>query len=393
MSAQRKPIDISIDKVTYAAHTFEPEYIPKVGLTPFEVSSNAIHPGTEIFNVIDTSSMGESEILKTVSSLDNRALVNMPQEVIDEIKAGNITHIFQTDPSGTMAFQNLPDDVQDSLKGKGSIYFRTKEGKTARFKLPEVATDDAGWNANKGGHVFMDQSIYTTKENIKSLNDANAVSKKVQRGTLQPYMSVDDSVAKGSFIDQILSKSKEVTGSKTITDAGTGVAPAPVTTGPTPGSVPSGPTVTTGPTAGSVPSGPTVTTGETPGRKPIGRPVTTANTPSPPPTATQARETAEKVTKSGNATPPPKATIQSTAPTPSRPSSGAPVKSPGRLRTAADDLSAAVTQGPNGARNLKMLGIAGALGVAGFALSRGRGSAQDDEATRRRLEMQRRGTM
>ncbi len=153
------------------------------------------------------------------------------------------------------------------------------------------------------------------------------------------------------------------------------------------------PTATTGPTPGSVPSQPTVTTGETPGRKPVGRPVTTANTPSPPPTATQARETAEKVTKSGNATPPPKATIQSTAPTPSRPSSGAPVKSPGRLRTAADDLSAAVTQGPNGARNLKMLGIAGALGVAGFGVSRFRGSAQDDEETRRRLEMQRRGTM
>lgn len=166
-----------------------------------------------------------------------------------------------------------------------------------------------------------------------------------------------------------------------------------VTTGETPGSVPSRPTVTTGPTPGSVPSGPTVTTGETPGRKPVGRPVTTANTPSPPPTATQARETAEKVTKSGNATPPPKATIQSTAPVPPRPSSGAPVKSPGRLRTAADDLSAAVTQGPNGARNLKMLGIAGALGVAGFALSRGRGSAQDENETRRRLEMQRRGIM
>jgi len=166
-----------------------------------------------------------------------------------------------------------------------------------------------------------------------------------------------------------------------------------VTTGPTPGSVPSQPTVTTGPTPGSVPSQPTVTTGETPGRKPIGRPVIDANTPSPPPTAAQARETAEKVTKSGNATPPPQATIHSNAPTPPRPSSGAPAKVPGRLRAAADDLSAAVTQGPNGARNLKMLGIAGALGLAGFGMSRARGLAQDDEEARRRLEMQRRGTM
>jgi len=40
-----------------------------------------------------------------------------------------------------------------------------------------------------------------------------------------------------------------------------------------------------------------------------------------------------------------------------------------------------------------MLGIAGALGLAGFGMSRARGLAQDDEEARRRLEMQRRGTM
>ena len=170
------------------------------------------------------------------------------------------------------------------------------------------------------------------------------------------------------------------------------VPPTPtVTTGPTPGAVPPTPTVTTGPTPGAVPPTPTVTTGPTPPKKPIGRPVISANTTAPTPTAAGAQQTAQATTQSGNAVPPPKATIHSNAPTPPRLSSGAPAKAPGKMRALADDVSAAVTQGPNGARNLKMLGIAGALGVAGFGLSRAARSVQDENETNKRLEMQRRG--
>ena len=164
-----------------------------------------------------------------------------------------------------------------------------------------------------------------------------------------------------------------------------GTAPAPAIIPP------SGPTVTTGPTPGAVPPTPTVTTGPTPPKKPIGRPVISANTTAPTPTAAGAQQTAQATTQSGNAVPPPKATIHSNAPTPPRLSSGAPAKAPGKMRALADDVSAAVTQGPNGARNLKMLGIAGALGVAGFGLSRAARSVQDENETNKRLEMQRRG--
>lgn len=381
-------------------NSFEPDYIPKVGLVPYEVSSTHKHGGSQIFNLIDTVDMGKEDLLKKLAELDPRILENMPEEVLKQIEDGNISHIFQTDPTGSQIYMDLSPDAQEALKGKGSIYLRTKEGKTARFKLPEIADGDAGWNANKGSSVFMDQTVYSTQENVRSLSRLEEVKKAVKQGKVAAE-TVDERILNSNAIDDILSGSQTLTGAIARVGGET---------------IASAPTVTTGPTPGSVPSGPTVTTGETPVR--VGKPVETVAAKDRPRVIFQSgkeagsatakkpeqiigqviddaakRLNAEKVTNSGNATPPPKATIQSTAPTPSRPSSGAPVKSPGRLRTAADDLSAAVTQGPNGARNLKMLGIAGALGVAGFALSRGRGSAQDDEAIRRRLEMQRRGTM
>ena len=385
----------------FPAQEFEPEYVPKVGLTPFEVSKTVSHKGTPIFQLTDTADMASDDLLKYLSGLDPRILENMPQEVMDEINSGNISHIFQTDPSTSQKYLDMTPSEQKALEGKGSIYLRTKEGRTARFKLPEISDGDAGWNANKGNSIFMDQTIYDTTENTRSLSAAEALKKNVQRGE-RAAETVDEKILRSNVVEEILS------GSKTLTGAGSGVAvpTATVTTGPTPGAVPSGPTVTTGPTPGAVPPTPTVTTGPTPGafpptptvttgptppKKPIGRPVISANTTAPTPTAAGAQQTAQATTQSGNATPPPKATIHSNAPTPPRPSSGAPAKAPGKMRALADDVSAAVTKGPNGARNLKMLGIAGALGVAGFGLSRGTRSVQDENETNKRLEMQRRG--
>ncbi len=370
----------------FPAQEFEPEYVPKVGLTPFEVSKTVSHKGTPIFQLTDTADMASDDLLKYLSGLDPRILENMPQEVMDEINSGNISHIFQTDPSTSQKYLDMTPSEQKALEGKGSIYLRTKEGRTARFKLPEISDGDAGWNANKGNSIFMDQTIYDTTENTRSLSAAEALKKNVQRGE-RAAETVDEKILRSNVVEEILS------GSKTLTGAGSGVAvpTATVTTGPTPGAVPPTPTVTTGPTPGAVPPTPTVTTGPTPPKKPIGRPVISANTTAPTPTAAGAQQTAQATTQSGNATPPPKATIHSNAPTPPRPSSGAPAKAPGKMRALADDVSAAVTKGPNGARNLKMLGIAGALGVAGFGLSRGTRSVQDENETNKRLEMQRRG--
>ncbi len=370
----------------FPAQEFEPEYVPKVGLTPFEVSKTVSHKGTPIFQLTDTADMASDDLLKYLSGLDPRILENMPQEVMDEINSGNISHIFQTDPSTSQKYLDMTPSEQKALEGKGSIYLRTKEGRTARFKLPEISDGDAGWNANKGNSIFMDQTIYDTTENTRSLSAAEALKKNVQRGE-RAAETVDEKILRSNVVEEILS------GSKTLTGAGSGVAvpTATVTTGPTPGAVPPTPTVTTGPTPGAFPPTPTVTTGPTPPKKPIGRPVISANTTAPTPTAAGAQQTAQATTQSGNATPPPKATIHSNAPTPPRPSSGAPAKAPGKMRALADDVSAAVTKGPNGARNLKMLGIAGALGVAGFGLSRGTRSVQDENETNKRLEMQRRG--
>jgi hypothetical protein len=402
---QRRVILKAQNDLSLIPNSFEPDYIPKVGLTPFEVSSTHIHPGTAIFNLIDTADMGKEDLLKKLAALDPRILEDMPEEVLKQIEDGNVSHIFQTDPSTSQKYMDMTPSEQKALEGKGSIYLRTKEGKTARFKLPEVADADAGWNANKGASIFMDQTVYSTPENVRSLLRQKEVTKKVKQGTVAAE-TIDERILNSNIVDDILSGSQTLTGA-TAPVAGENIPSAPkVTTGPTPGAVPSGPTVTTGetpgagrpratvttgPTPGAVPPTPTVTTGPTPPKKPIGRPVIPVNTTAPTATAAGAQQTAQATTQSGNATPPPKATIHSNAPTPPRPSSGAPAKAPGKMRALADDVSAAVTKGPNGGRNLKMLGIAGALGVAGFGLSRGTRSVQDENKTNQRLEMQRRG--
>jgi hypothetical protein len=55
----------------------------------------------------------------------------------------------------------------------------------------------------------------------------------------------------------------------------------------------------------------------------------------------------------------------------------------------ADNLSASVAKGVKGSRNLKMLGVASVVGLAGFGAASARRTQQDN--VDRRLEMQRRG--
>lgn len=188
---ERPSFNTAATKVNFSLHEFEPSYVPQVGLSPFEVSANQVHPGTTIFSVHEVGGMGSDEILDLVKGIDDRALVDMPQEVLDKINAGEIEHIFQTDPSKAGGFNNLPLEEQERLmaEGKGSIYFRDKEGRTARFKLPEVASGDAGWNSNKGGQIFMDQTIYGSEDDVRSLSVINKLNSDRRKG-VNPYYEV-----------------------------------------------------------------------------------------------------------------------------------------------------------------------------------------------------------
>ena len=73
----------------------------------------------------------------------------------------------------------------------------------------------------------------------------------------------------------------------------------------------------------------------------------------------------------------------------SKPSTGAPLKGTGKLRSMADDASQAVAAGAKNSGNLKMLGLAAAVGLGAAAYGGMRRTQQDN--IDRRLEMQRRG--
>ena len=339
--------------IFFPSQAFEPDYLPKVGLTPFEVSSQITHSGTQIFNVLDTVDMSEEDILKKLSSLDPRILQDMPEEVLKEIKAGNVTHIFQTDPTGSQKYMELSEDAQKALQGKGSIYLRTKEGKTARFKLPEISDADAGWNANKGGSIFMDQTIYSTPENVRSLSAAEALRKSVSTGQ-RAAETVDEKILNSSIVNEVLS------GSKTVTGAGTGV--------------------TSTQAASALP---TATKKPDPVLK-IGKPVQSDTT-----TAAQVTQSSSATTqKAQTPTAKVQARVSSTVTTETA-SSGAPVKQTPKLKSMADNTSAAVARGTKNAGNLKMLGVASLLGLGAVAYGSARKTQQDN--IDRRLQMQRQG--
>ena len=73
----------------------------------------------------------------------------------------------------------------------------------------------------------------------------------------------------------------------------------------------------------------------------------------------------------------------------SKPSTGAPLKATSKTRGAADNLSASVAKGTKNFGNLKMMGLAAAVGLGAAAYGGVRRTQQDN--VDRRLEMQRRG--
>jgi hypothetical protein len=105
------------------------------------------------------------DLLEVAKGLDPRFAENMPEEVAKAFSEGRVTHVFRTSDALSNIQENINAGEQFIPTGglnmadqqMGSIYVRTKEGATARWKLPELSIgDDAGWNANRGYGAFMD---------------------------------------------------------------------------------------------------------------------------------------------------------------------------------------------------------------------------------------------
>lgn len=364
----------------YPPRSIDPSYTPKVGSFPFEIAQSGFHPGSEIINVHDTGAMASDDVLDLVRGIDDRALANMPQEVLDEIKSDNISHVFQTDPQSAGAFDMLDESVKKEIvdQKRGSIYFRTKEGRTARWKLPEIAGDDAGWDANKGLGTFMDNAIYGTQDEIYSINSAETLRKRVNKGKISSK-NVDPSILGVNTLDEI-NAGKAVTGVGDAIDITALPAPQAVTQ-------PSK-TTSSGGTKGS-------------NAQDVGRPAQIKTT-ADPATASTIDNTSSAPTggskprtfESGTAAATARVSVDdngaSRASTNAgRASTGAPSgRSTAALRNSSDNISGGVAKGMSNSKNLKMLGAASLIGIGGLAL-RGRQNARDDYE--RRLQMQREG--
>lgn len=364
--AQPRPSLNTNSTVNVSAGSVSPSRVPAVGLVPFEASPTHVHPGTQIFRLEEVTGKTEQEIFDVVRGLDDRALVDMPQELLDEIRAGNIEHIFQTNPETTTAFNNLSAAEQQRLRSeqRGSVYFRTKDGRTTRFKLPEIATNDAGWNANKGGNIFMDAAVYGTEDEIRSINEAVNVRKMVDKGTVPETYKYGDDVANINPVGDVLS------GSPTVGTVSTSTARAstPPPTGAPTASAPESP-ATAAPAQNTRVSekGPIINVGEqTEMKGPTTRPkVKPDTTPSARVSATS-RQTPTGATQR-------------------------PTVSRATRRGVADgaSASAAVASGVKGSNNLRIAGAGAILGVAGYGISRLRGKNRDDAEYARMVEMQR----
>lgn len=424
----RQRLNVKKNPTEFAINEFQPSYTPKVGLTPFEVSRSGVHPGTTIFNVHEVGSMSSNEILDLVKNLDDRALVDMPQELVDEIKAGNIEHIFQTDPSETANFNDLSKAQQDKIiaEKKGSIYFRTKDGRTARHKLPDIAIDDAGWNANRGGSIFMDQSIYGGKDDLRSLSVLNELNKQQNRGSIPDHYVFNDDVAEAvknrTFIDDIRNKEQVIKGvvNRTEQAAGPGKEAIIDSTAKAPPAstadevsqrvvgqaidedIPPMPTdedferYATGVddaeeaapeprrTGQPKPKEPVIKVGETvelsgPERKTKAKPVDT-----PAARVTQAAQ--EPIIDATQRAPRPK-------PTPAAAQAAAKKAAASRAtRSGIQDgarMSSAVASGIRGSNNLRVAAAGAAIGVGAYAMNKLRSMGKDDVEYARMLEMQR----
>jgi hypothetical protein len=372
---ERKTIPLN-NKFQLQATTVSPSRVPQVGLSIFEVSSDKIHPGTQIFNLLETADMNEQEIFDLVKGLDERALANMPQELLDEIKSGNIEHIFQTDPTTTTKFNDLPIDEQERIirEKKGSIYFRAKDGKTARFKLPDVAGDDAGWNANKGGAAFMDAAVYDTPDNVADMNRAANVQKQINRGTLGAQFQYGDDVRNLNVVGDILSGSPTV-GALPAATASPAGGPTAVSSPPSSGSTTSG-----NPPAQPTAPEPVPTKPRQQGGVNVGTPVESFGEPlETPEPARVPRATVNTGTQS----------TQTTA-SGGMPSRGTSSSTTRRGMQNAANASSAVASGLKGAKNLRLTAAAAAVGLGAYGVNKFRNRDVEKLEIQKRIEMDRR---
>jgi len=114
------------------------------------------------------------DLFQVALGIDPRFGENMPQEVADAFASGDVARVFRTGAVGRSAAVKGPAAKKDlnpltkaNIHGEhgGSIYVQTKSGRTARWKLPEIAQElkdgstDAAWNANHGAGSFFDNAM------------------------------------------------------------------------------------------------------------------------------------------------------------------------------------------------------------------------------------------
>jgi len=108
-----------------------------------------------------------TDLLEIMGKLDPRSLVDMPQEVADAFAQGQVQRIFRTSFDLPTAKNARGAAVSKFGDYEGSIYVQLKDGRTARFKNPEIAilgadVSRSGWKAKTGGikerSPFFDQA-------------------------------------------------------------------------------------------------------------------------------------------------------------------------------------------------------------------------------------------
>lgn len=113
------------------------------------------------------------DLFQVALGMDPRFGENMPQDVADAFANGDVARVFRTGsamytpPIRAAGYTDITPSRQANIHGEhsGSIYVQTHSGRTARWKLPEIAqtlkdgSTDAAWNANHGVGSFFDNAV------------------------------------------------------------------------------------------------------------------------------------------------------------------------------------------------------------------------------------------
>jgi hypothetical protein len=114
------------------------------------------------------------DLFQVALGMDPRFGENLPKDVADAFASGDVARVFRTGSAthspatrGPSAKTDLTPSRRANIHGEhsGSIYVQTHSGRTARWKLPEIArtlddgSTDAAWNANHGAGSFFDNAM------------------------------------------------------------------------------------------------------------------------------------------------------------------------------------------------------------------------------------------